>query len=152
MEDDCMNGFRNLVAAASLVVLAGCGGSTEDANGNQAETGNEAQVNVATPSNETAAAENEATVANAAAPATSDTLDRTFLVGRWSETGDCADATEFRADGSFVFPWGTGGTWQLEGDRLTLSTNTDAMRLTRISQDQLDAVSPGGSVHHNRRC
>jgi len=26
------------------------------------------------------------------------------------------------------------------------------MRLTRISQDQLDAVSPGGSVHHNKRC
>ena len=110
------------------------------------------QVNEAAPSNEAAAAVNSANADNAAAPATSGTLDRNFVVGRWSETGDCADATEFRADGTFVFPWGDTGTWQLEGDQLTLSTNTDAMRLTRISQDQLDAVSPGGSVHHNRRC
>lgn len=147
-----MNGLRNLVVAASLVALAGCGGSTADGNGNQEATGNQTQVNVATPSNETAVAQNTATVENAAAPAQSGSLDRNYLVGRWSETGDCADATEFRADGSFVFPWGDTGTWQLEGDRLTLSSNTDAMTLTRISQDQLDAVSPGGSVHHNRRC
>jgi len=147
-----MTGLRNLIVAASLVALAGCGGSAPEVNGNQEATGNQTQVNEAKPSSETAAVENEAAAENAAAPATSNTLDRTFLVGRWSETGDCADATEFRADGSFVFPWGTGGTWQFEGDRLTLSTNTDSMRLTRISQDQLDAVSPGGSVHHNRRC
>ena len=87
-----------------------------------------------------------------AAPAPSGSLDRNYLVGRWSETGDCADATEFRADGTFVFPWGDTGTWQLDGDRLTLSTNADAMRLTRVSQDQVDAVSPGGSTHHHRRC
>ena len=147
-----MNGLRNLVVAASLVALAGCGGATADGNGNQEETGNQAQVNEVAPSNETAATANTPAADNAAAPATSGTLDRNYLVGRWSETGDCADATEFRADGSFVFPWGDTGTWQLEGDRLTLSSNTDAMRLTRISQDQLDAVSPGGSVHHNRRC
>ena len=147
-----MNGIRNLVVAASLVVLAGCGGSASDGNGNQEETGNAAQGNVTAPSNETAAAENAQQADNAAAPAQSDSLDRNYLVGRWSETGDCADATEFRADGTFVFPWGDTGTWQLDGDRLTLSTNTDAMRLTRISQDQVDAVSAGGSIHHHRRC
>ena len=138
--------------AASLVVLAGCGGGAPEGDGNQADTGNGVQTEAAAPSNEAAAAVNSATADNAAAPAASGTLDRNFVVGRWSETGDCADATEFRADGTFVFPWGDTGTWQLEGDQLTLSTNTDAMRLTRISQDQLDAVSPGGSVHHNRRC
>jgi hypothetical protein len=123
-----MSGLRNLIVAVSLVALAGCGGSAPEVNGNQEETGNQAQVNEVIPSNEAAAADGAPKADNAAAAATSDTLDRTFLVGRWSETGDCADATEFRADGSFVFPWGTGGTWQLEGDRLTLSTNTDAMR------------------------
>ena len=147
-----MNGFRNLVVVASLVVLAGCGGSAPDGNGNQEETGNAAQANQAAPSNATAAAESSPTADNAAAAATSDTLDRNYLVGRWSETGDCADATEFRADGTFVFPWGDTGTWQLDGDRLTLSTNTDAMRLTRVSQDQVDAVSAGGSTDHHRRC
>ena len=147
-----MNGFRNLVVVASLVVLAGCGGSAPDGNGNQEETGNEVQANETAPANATAAAENAQTADNASAPAPSGALDRNYMVGRWSETGDCADATEFRADGTFVFPWGDTGTWQLDGDRLTLSTNTDAMRLTRISQDQVDAVSPGGSTHHHRRC
>ena len=147
-----MNGIKHLVAVASLAVLAGCGGGAPDGNGKQEETGNQVEVNEAKASNEAAAAENSAKADNAAAPATSGTLDRNYLVGRWSETGDCADATEFRADGTFVFPWGDTGTWQLDGDRLTLSSNTDAMRLTRISQDQVDAVSAGGSTHHHRRC
>ena len=146
-----MNGIRHLVAAASLALLAGCGGGAPDGNGNQ-ETGNQVQGNAAVASNEAAAAENSAKADNAAAPATSGTLDRNYLVGRWSETSDCADATEFRADGTFVFPWGDTGTWQLNGDQLTLSSNTDPMRLTRISQDQVDAVSAGGSTHHHRRC
>ena len=147
-----MNGIKLLVAAASLAVLAGCRGGAPDGNGNQEEAGYQVQSNAAVTSNEAGAAENTAKADNATATATSDTLDRNYLVGRWSETGDCADATEFRADGTFVFPWGDTGTWQLNGDRLTLSSNTDAMRLTRISQDQVDAVSPGGSTHHHRRC
>jgi uncharacterized cupin superfamily protein len=147
-----MNGLRNLIVAASLFALAGCGGSAPEVNGNQEATGNQTQVNEAKPSSETAAVENEAAAENAAAPATSNTLDRTFLVGRWSETGDCADATEFRADGSFVFPWGTGGTWQFEGDPPHAEHQHRLYAPHRISQDQLDAVSPGGSVHHNKRC
>ena len=146
-----MNGFRNLVVVASLVVLR----LWRQRSGWKRQSGRNRKRGAgrrAAPSNATAAAESAPKADNAAAPATSDTLDRNYLVGRWSETGDCADATEFRADGTFVFPWGDTGTWQLDGDRLTLSTNTDAMRLTQISQDQVDAVSPGGSTHHHRRC
>jgi hypothetical protein len=147
-----MYGFKYLVVAASLIGLAGCGGRSPDGNVNQGETANQGQVNEIVPANQTAAAETGPTADNAAAPATSGRLDHAYLVGRWSETEDCADATEFRADGSFVLPWGDTGTWRLEGDRLTLSTNTGSVRLSRVNQNQLNAISPGGAVHRNKRC
>ena len=53
------------------------------------------------------------------------TLDRDYLIGRWSSSAGCSATIEFRSDGGFVLPFGT-GTWQLDGDRVTFNFNGTA--------------------------
>jgi hypothetical protein len=63
------------------------------------------------------------------------------LVGRWSDSGDCKDAVELRADGSFRTHNNLGGSWQVEGDDLVFSGNGTEVRL------RLDSVEPNRIVN-----
>jgi hypothetical protein len=63
------------------------------------------------------------------------------LVGRWSDSGDCKDAVELRADGSFRTHNNLGGRWQVEGDFLVFSGNATEVRL------RLDSVEPNRIVN-----
>jgi hypothetical protein len=133
-------------AAASVLVLAACSGETGDAANESA--------NAAAPAGNAAAAAAEEDAAAAAADAAvgDGTLSREYLVGRWTEMDDCAEgATEFRADGTFLFPWGDSGRWSLDGDRLTMSSNTDTLRLRVVDRNTLEISSPS-RAYRSVRC
>ena len=147
-----MRRLAGAAAAASLLLLAACGGETRDAANESANAAAPA-ANVAAPADNAAAAAAEEDAAAAAGAADGDgTLNREYLVGRWTEMDDCAEgATEFRADGTFLFPWGDSGRWSLDGDRLTMSSNTDTLRLRVVDRNTLEISSPSRS-YRSVRC
>jgi hypothetical protein len=140
-------------AAASVLVLAACSGETGDAANESANAAAPAGNAAAAAAEEDAAAAADAAPANAAGVAVGDgTLSREYLVGRWTEMDDCAEgATEFRADGTFLFPWGDSGRWSLDGDRLTMSSNTDTLRLRVVDRNTLEISSPS-RAYRSVRC
>ena len=145
-----------LVLAMAASALAACNGAAtnEAANAAGNASGNEAAV----PANASADADAkpaDAAPANSAAAAPaggSTTLDRAYLVGRWTDDGDCSAVTEFRADGSFLYPWGDTGQWTLNGDQLTLAGNTSPFTIRVIDANTLERRSTGGSPHRATRC
>jgi hypothetical protein len=147
-----MRRLAGAAAAVSLLLLAACGGETRDAANESANAAAPA-ANVAAPADNAAAAAAEEDAAAAAGAADGDgTLSREYLVGRWTEMDDCAEgATEFRADGTFLFPWGDSGRWSLDRDRLTMSSNTDTLRLRVVDRNTLEISSPS-RAYRSVRC
>ena len=129
--------------AAALLVLVGCNPPSATANG----SGNGGQ-----------AAGNAASGASAPAPTgaatgTAPTLDRAFLIGRWTDNGDCSNSTEFSQSGQFQTSSGAGGLWTLAGDQLTLTgSQTMRMQIVVIDQNTINIVNPDGSVGRSTRC
>lgn len=82
-------------------------------------------------------------------------IDRSLLVGRWSDTGSCADAVDFTADGRAVAASGETATWELNGDRLVL-TGSDGrertIRITSIDENAAYGINADGSVEASQRC
>jgi hypothetical protein len=118
--------------AAILLGLAGCNRAAASAGGNQS-------ANAATP---------------AAAPASAaPTADNVFLVGCWTDTGDCSNATDFDADGQFRTSNGTSGQWNLAGNRLTPpGVMTPTAQVVAIDRNTLEIVNPEGSRGRSMRC
>jgi hypothetical protein len=80
-------------------------------------------------------------------------IDSEFMIGRWTDDGNCADAVEFAADGVFRTPEGTIGSWLLEGDRLTVSgTSTLTMRIVPVDDDTINVINPDGGQGRSTRC
>lgn len=120
------------IAATILMaaLLAGCGQSTAPAGGNQSAGGAPPAATPATP-----------------------TLDRAFLVGRWTDTGDCSNSTEFSDNGEFRTSAGASGQWSLAGDRLTLSgAQTFTAQVVVVDQRTISIVNPDGSTGRSTRC
>lgn len=147
-----MTGPAKAALAASLLALAACGsgGAANESANATAAPGNGADANAATrapaPGNEV----NQA----AAAPAGDGAVTREYLVGRWTEEqmNDCAGgATEFRADGTFLFPWGDTGQWTLAGDQLTMTGNSNALAVRVVDANTLEVRSPS-RTYRNKRC
>ena len=63
------------------------------------------------------------------------------LVGRWSDSGDCAKFVIFRSDGTFLARDGGQGTWRLVRGRLTLA---GARRHRRAHRPQPHRPADGG--------
>jgi hypothetical protein len=149
-----MNSKTILALAMAASALAACNGAATNEAANAA--GNAATNEAAAPANAAADAKPaDAAPANSAtaAPAgDSTTLDRAYLVGRWTDDGDCSAVTEFRADGSFLYPWGDTGQWTLAGDQLTLAGNTGAFTIRVIDANTLERTSAGGTPHRSTRC
>jgi hypothetical protein len=82
------------------------------------------------------------------------TLERAFVVGRWTDKGDCSDSVEFSPDGRFVTANGGGGLWNLEGSELTMSGNaqTITMRIVPVDQNTMTVVNQDGSLGRSTRC
>jgi hypothetical protein len=152
-EKGTMMNRTTIFALLATGALAACnGGATNQASNPANEAaGNEA----ATPANaaaDTAKPEAGPAADNASADAGGTTLDSAFIVGRWTDNGDCSAVTEFRSDGSFLFPWGDTGQWTLAGDQLTLSGNPSPYRVRVIDRDTIERTGAGGSPHRATRC
>jgi hypothetical protein len=81
-------------------------------------------------------------------------VDRDFLIGTWSDTGDCSTTVAFTADGGYATADGAEGQWSLSGDTLTLSGEAGATRLTIVPIDRntMEVIGEDGSHDRSTRC
>lgn len=80
-------------------------------------------------------------------------LDRAYVMGRWTDDGDCAAAVEFMEDGRFVASNGNEGLWHLAGDRLTMQGERAlVLQIVPIDQNTMNVVNPDGSLGRSTRC
>jgi len=80
-------------------------------------------------------------------------LDRSFMIGVWTDNEDCEQAVDFRGDGTFSTLGGASGIWFLEGDELTLtSENILTVQIVPIDHDTIGIVNPDGSLGRSTRC
>ena len=95
-----------------------------------------------------------AQLGGAASAARAAAVDREFLIGAWSDTGDCSTTVAFTADGGYATADGAEGQWSLAGDTLTLSGEAGATRLTIIPIDRntMEVIGEDGSHDRSTRC
>ena len=76
------------------------------------------------------------------------------LVGRWSDSGDCAKYVVFRSDGTFRAPGGGEGRWRLVRGRLTMTGGgtTRVLIVRRLDTTTLEVENPDRSIGRSRRC
>jgi hypothetical protein len=155
-----MKAWSALASATILIALAGCnqlsgGGNANNSTSNAASNASGGKDGGG---NSTEAASAESTGGKDAAGATpassgAPTLDRSFLVGRWTDNGDCSDVIEFTQDGRFIAANGGGGLWNLDGDRLTMTGRATAtIRITPIDNDTMTVINTDGSLGRSTRC
>jgi hypothetical protein len=157
-----MKGIAIFAAGAALLALAGCnrgtsaGAAANGAAGNGAAAAKPADggaANQAAPQTADAGKLNEGGGAIPAVSSGAVQLDRTYIMGRWTDDGDCDKPTEFSQDGRFINPDGTNGLWNLDGNRLTLTGNqTITFRLVPIDQNTITIVHEDGSLGRSTRC
>ena len=79
-------------------------------------------------------------------------LSRQFMIGTWTDDGDCDHAVEFLGDGRY-FAGGSGGIWQLDGHELTLtSDNILVIQVVPLDEDTIGVIGADGSVGESTRC
>lgn len=81
-------------------------------------------------------------------------VDREFLIGTWSNAGDCSTTVAFGADGGYATADGLQGQWTLAGDTLTLQGEAGSSTLTIIPIDRntMEVVGEDGSHERSTRC
>ena len=80
-------------------------------------------------------------------------VDAAYLIGAWSDREDCTQRTVFHRDGRFVTPDGSSGTWQINGDIVSLSARrVIVIRLVPRSRNETIVVQANGSLGYSRRC
>ena len=81
-------------------------------------------------------------------------LDRNYLVGRWTDDGNCDNASEFAADGRFIAPDGQVGLWSLEGDQLTVTgpLGSATIRVSPIDQNRMTGAGADSDGSISTRC
>jgi len=155
-----MRGIAILAATAALLALAGCNRAGTSGNSSANAAGNSAAAKPAgADANQAAAQSADAGKLNeggGAIPATSTgpvQLDRAYMLGRWTDDGDCSKAVQFNQDGRYVNADGTPGLWNLDGSRLTLTGDaTITFRLSPIDQNTITVIHDDGSLGRSTRC
>jgi len=119
--------MRQLAASIFVVLLSACG----------AESKPGAQAAPAAP--------------EAIAPAGLTPAD---LVGRWGDNGDCSKDIVFGADGTFRSYTGGGGTWTLNGDRMSMTGagGTFEVGVELLNENTLMIRNADGSFGTSQRC
>ena len=153
-----MKATATFAALAAMLALTACDrlgiGGSGAANTSANASGNSADASKDTPGTPPAASSDGKDLAAGATPASSAvTLDRAYVVGRWTDNGDCSVAAEFGEDGRFEANNGTGGLWNLQGDRLTMTgSSTLTLQIVPIDQNTMNVVNPDGSLGRSTRC
>jgi len=153
-------------AMAALLALTACGGEgageANDSTANQANAAAEAApaagkdpaaANATDPAAAPQAAQAGEGGPRATAASPSSEI-RALLIGRWTDNGDCAAATDFRNDGTFSSPAGA-GRWTLESEYLTLSiagAPDGEVAIQVIDRREMETVSPMGRIGRWTRC
>ena len=160
------------MAAAALTALAGCNQTNIGGKARGDRTANAGQAVAPSPASKPAASRGTAARAPAdpgpglgkqpagaiqasagTGPGGGAMVDRAYLLGRWTDTGDCGTAIDFTPDGGFVAPDGTVGQWTLTGDRLTMAHGRSVtLQLVPIDQGRMSVVNPDGSRGESSRC
>lgn len=79
-------------------------------------------------------------------------INRNYLLGTWTDSGDCSVAIQFLSDGRFVVPTGN-GTWTLTSDRLTFTGQTRVTaRVRGVGRDRILLIHTDGTVGQSMRC
>ncbi len=94
-----------------------------------------------------------AQLAQSEPPAAGVAVNRDFILGSWSDAGDCSTTIAFTADG--VYTTGDAeGQWSLSGDTLTLTGEAGATTLTIIPIDRntMEVVGEDGAHDRSTRC
>jgi hypothetical protein len=147
---DDMRRTTILALAITTSQLGACNrGATDEAA--NAGSGNEAAATT-NEAGDAAKPETAAPAANETAASGGGAPDNAYMIGRWTDDGDCSAVTEFRADGTFLFPWGDTGQWSLAGDQLTLTGNTSPFTIRVIDANTLERTAAGGSPRRVTRC
>ncbi|WP_444855610.1 hypothetical protein [Sphingosinicella sp.] len=131
-----------MLALSASVLVAGCSVQVTPMN-NIVIGGNQTNAAVPAPAPQNSA---DAAPVEGGAP-----VDRAFIVGRWGMDGDCANALDFREDGT-VQP--NNGRWTLEGSQLTVvnqNAPTEVSTVTRSGDDRM-TVAAGGNAMNFSRC
>jgi hypothetical protein len=92
--------------------------------------------------------------ASAAPNASRAAVNRDFLIGSWSDEGNCATGVAFTADGTFATAEGDAGVWNLAGDSLTLTGAGGSRTVTiiPIDRDTMEVVGQDGGHDRSTRC
>ena len=77
-----------------------------------------------------------------------------YLLGRWSDSGDCQrDWVDFRSDGGFTTAAGGNGRWRLEGDTIIFMGQSEIRaRIQATDMNRLVLVHGDGSTGNSVRC
>lgn len=99
-------------------------------------------------------AESKPQAAPPAPAAGAESVSREALIGRWGDNGDCTKDIVFAADGSFRSYTGGGGTWTLDGDRMTMSGagGTFIVGVELLNPNTLLIRNSDGSMGTSQRC
>ena len=94
---------------------------------------------------------------NGAAPAAAagaTQVNRAFLIGRWTDNGDCNNTITFNADGTFTVPGGGSGLWVLDGDSLTFQggAGNRTARVQAPDSNTIMLIQQDGSIGRSTRC
>jgi hypothetical protein len=151
MKERVMRHMTSVTAIGLLLALTACGGQAAN---NSVEAANEATTggNAAAASDKPAEPAANASVAAAPTATGGATLTRDYVVGRWTNTGDCADAIEFRADGGMAGPFGEDARWELRGDQLFMVGNPDPLRIVVVDERTMTTTGPSGNARRATRC
>ncbi|MEA3015444.1 MAG: hypothetical protein QOI38_166 [Sphingomonadales bacterium] len=88
----------------------------------------------------------------AAVLAMSRPFDRAFLLGRWTDTGDCNEIIQFLPDGRFIVPTGS-GRWRLNGEQLSfIGGTTITARARAVGRDRILLIHQDGTIGQSLRC
>jgi hypothetical protein len=81
-------------------------------------------------------------------------VTRGWFAGRWTDSGDCADAGQFAENGTYLLADGTRGMWNIQDGRLVVqhSGGRSALKLRRVDEDSVEVVNEDGSKGRSTRC
>lgn len=146
-----------LLAAATLA-LGGCN--------DRGSSGAETQIEIP-PANQAAPAPqpieararldpSDSESGNASAEAAPDpaAVTRSWFVGRWTDSGNCADAGAFDANGTYRLPDGTRGMWSVVDNLLVIQNAAGRVeaRLKKLDEDNVEVANPNGATGRSVRC